>query len=141
MASEPSIVHEAVVVSTDPARGVVSVVVSDRDTDSCSSCAAAALCRHKGGEAIRVADSDPGRYSPGQRVRIGAGEGTHRRSVGLLLGLPCLMLALPLMGLLLLGLPEWVAFLAGIAGCALTYLALYAVRSRLTDGMTFRITG
>lgn len=139
MATAPSIVHEAVVIATDPAAGTVSVRVADSDADSCAACAAAALCRHKGGETVTVACTDASAFRPGQRVRIGVGGAGHRRSVALMLGLPCLMLVLPLMALLLLGMPEWVALLAGMGACALTYVALYARRRRLADSLSFYI--
>lgn len=141
MVTVPSIVHEAVVTAVDSVNGVISVVVADSDSESCAACAAASLCRHRGAEAIKVPAADPASFRPGERVRIAADSMMHRRSVALMLGLPCLMLLLPLVALILLGLPEWAAFLAGMAGCALTYLCLYLRRRRLGEAFSFRVVG
>lgn len=141
MATVPSIVHEAVVTAVDSVHGIVSVVVTDSGSESCAACAAAFLCRHKGAEAISVPAADAASFRPGERVRIAADSLMHRRSVALMLGLPCLMLLLPLVALILLGLPEWVAFMAGMAGCALTYLCLYLRRRRLGEAFSFRVVG
>lgn len=139
MVTVPSIVHEAVVTAVDSARGVVSVVVVDSGSESCAACAAASLCRHKGAETIQVPSADAASFRPGERVRIAADIMMHRSSVALMLGLPCLMLVLPLVALLVLGFPEWAAFLAGMAGCSVTYLGLYLRRRRLEAAFAFRV--
>ncbi|MCM1318805.1 MAG: SoxR reducing system RseC family protein [Muribaculaceae bacterium] len=116
----------------------MEVVISDNESDNCSACAAAALCKHSGGT-IRIHVANPADFTQGQRVRIGASNGTHRRAVGLMLGLPCLMLILPIVSLCQLGVPEWAALLAGIGACTLTYLILWWCRKDINTNHQFII--
>lgn len=139
MTPEIAIGHEAIVRRVDTSGGLLEVVVADADADGCAGCAAAALCRNKGGGEILVSVADATRFKPGDRVRIAADSRMHRRSVWLMLGLPCLMLVVPIVALCMAGCPEWVAFLAGISACVITYSVLYYMRRRFAGNLIFRI--
>lgn len=135
----PTIVHEAVVRRTDALGGYVYVAVSDHEEEACSSCAAALLCRRNQGNELRIKVSKAERYKPGQRVRIGAGGGMHRRAVGLMLLLPCLMFVVCLAGCGMAGLKDWQSGLAGLGGAAFTYVTLYVCRRRLWTKFEFEM--
>lgn len=138
MSSAVSIVHDAVVVRSMPQRSEIEVVVSDPRSEGCSSCVAAVLCKHNGGRfTLRTKRGE--QYAPGTRIRIAAGRGLHHRAVGLMLGLPCLMLVLPIVVLCLAGVPEWVALASGVGGCAVTYGIMWLCRRRLDSSANFSI--
>lgn len=134
----PTIVHEGIVTAIDAGRRQVRVALADVGAESCASCAAAMLCKRKD-DAMTLTVMHPERLKPGMRVRVGVDATAHRRAVGLLIALPALMLLLPLCIMLALGMPEWVALVAGLACCALTYGVLWLCRHRLNSADIFHI--
>lgn len=139
MRGTPSIIHEAIVSRVDMSDGSVDVVVNDHEGDECSSCAAAALCRRKGGNVLTVRVKRPELYKPGMSVRIGACSSMHHRAVLLMLGLPCLLLVCVAVGLILAGFGEGLSAAGGISGAVMTYVVLYVCRHRLGREFEFEM--
>jgi len=134
----PTIVHEGIVTAIDAGRRLVCVALADAGAESCASCAAAMLCKRKD-DVLALTVTHPERFKPGERVRVVVDASSHRRAVGLLIALPALMLLLPLCTLSALGMPEWVALIAGVACCAITYGVLWLCRRRLNSADIFHI--
>ena len=134
----PTIVHNGIIIALNPERHQVRVSLTDADSANCHGCAAAMLCRGKG-NVINVSEPHPERFETGQHVRIGVEASSHRRAVGLLLVLPMLALVVPMLLLLTLGMPDWVAFVSGIGLCVLCYVILWWRRRKLNAADIFRI--
>lgn len=138
MTENVCIEHEAMVRRLFPQSSEVEVAISDNQSDSCASCAAAALCKHTGG-ILKIHVDNPQLFKCGENVIVGTDSATHRRAVGLMLGLPCLMLILPIVTMCVIGIAEWVALLVGVGACTLTYLILWWCRQKLDSSGQFKI--
>lgn len=138
MENKVGIEHSAVIKRVLPQKFEVEVVIVDNESDACSSCAAAAVCKHSN-HTLRVPVPNPSDFVPGQRVLLQVSEVLHHKAVAMMLVLPCLMLVLPVIALCLLGLPEWIAMLAGVSACFLTYLGMWLYRKRLNSDFYFSI--
>lgn len=135
----PAIVHEATVVSSDTARGIVTVRVLHSGSADCSGCAAAMLCRRKGDDILEIRSAGPSAFRPGDRVRIGASAPAHRKAVMLLLVYPCLIAVGALAVVKACGLPDGVAAATCLGAASLVYLTLYLLRRRLRMAVEFEI--
>ena len=116
------------------------VTVEFTSRSACGSCHAAAFCGVADSE-TKVVQIPPrgGNWQPGQEVDICLKRGMGFKAVWLCYAIPLAVLLAVLLGLVALGLAEWVAGLAAIAATLVYYLVLRIFRDRLSNEYTFYI--
>lgn len=107
---------------------------------ACGSCHAQGFCGASSGEEKTLQiPSVPGNWQPGQEVDVCVKRGMGFKAVWLCYALPLVVLLAVLLGLVALGVREWVAGLSAIGATLLYYLVLALFRDRLSNEYTFYI--
>lgn len=129
--------HFGTVVSIEGAHVVVRIL----QASACSSCSAASLCRSSETKEkeLDIWDNDSSCLSVGDSVRVEGSVGQGLRATWWAYGAPLVLLVLVLMvAVELTGSEGWSAVIA-LASLVPYYIALYLMRGRLQQRLTFRI--
>ncbi len=129
--------HSGKVVSMTPQTTTVAFV----SHAACSSCKAAALCgMAEAEEKTLQLPTDPyASYGVGDEVKVYLKASMGMKAVYLAYFLPLVVLLAVALGLIALGVRDYVAGLCGIGAVGLYYLVLYLVRARLQNEYVFTI--
>lgn len=133
--------HQAVVISTEPARNLVRLRVDDRG--DCGSCPAAALCGANGDSAntIEIVSPLASSLRKNDIVTVRGTERMHRKAIMYATVLPCVALVAVMTAVYLICGDQLKAALAGLGTMLLFFIALWAARDRIAHEFTFTITG
>lgn len=133
--------HDAVVVSTNPARN--SVKVRFDDADECGECPAAKMCQAAGQASNTIDITDPyaSRYRKGDIVTVRGTEQMHRKAVMYATVLPCIALVAVMVAVYILTFNQLAAALTGVGVTVAFYVILWLCRDKIAHEFCFTITG
>ena len=128
--------HDGIVTSIDGRTVTVSIL----QASACGACQMASRCKaSEVKEKTVTAETSPGSFSVGQKVRVTVSNTVARRALLISFALPLLLMMGVLAGVLAAGHSETTAGLAALAVLAPYYLVLWLLREKVGRSVSFSI--